>query len=169
MVSPYLVEPNIISEVDVVIQLLIAPVRSSSSLHIATKDVNYAVLNLFCNCDQVHVVPTPCGTFHLRKLRNDRKFTRETCYLKIVTIVLVEALQTLDEQKIRGKPCRLPKQLSFEKYSKYKLIHIWVHASSSFHQTFLISSPQANSRPRNVDRAHQYPKDVLDAASTDLK
>jgi hypothetical protein len=61
----YLIEPHIIAEVRVPIQLRIPAIGGSSAFHITTKNMDNAVLNLLRDTDQVGIVPTACRAFDL--------------------------------------------------------------------------------------------------------
>lgn len=83
-----LIEPHVVAEVGIVIQLVVSPVRRSTALHVAPEDMNDSVLDLLCDRDEVHVHATPSGALDL----------------KVVAIVLVKPLQALNEQEVGGKP-----------------------------------------------------------------
>lgn len=62
-----LVEPYIVSEMWVKVELGIASVGSPASLHITAKDVNDSMLDFFCNPDEIHVIAAASGTLNLSR------------------------------------------------------------------------------------------------------
>lgn len=60
-----LVEPDVVAEMRIVIQLGVSAIRRSSSIHVTTKDVNDTVLDLLRDGDEVHVVSATSWTFDL--------------------------------------------------------------------------------------------------------
>lgn len=52
----YFVEPNVITEVRIMIQFHISTVGRTSSFHVSSKDVNDPMLNFFCDLDEVHII-----------------------------------------------------------------------------------------------------------------
>jgi len=83
-----LVEEHVIPEMGITIELRVPTIRSSASIHIPPKDVDNAMLDLFCNLAQWHSVATPSGALDL----------------EVVPIVLVEALKRLDQQEVGRQP-----------------------------------------------------------------
>jgi hypothetical protein len=83
-----LVEPHVVAEVGIIIQLVVTPVSGPATFHVAPKDMNDSVLDLLRNRDEIHV----------------HAASRRALDLKVVTVVLVEPLQALDEQEIGSKP-----------------------------------------------------------------
>lgn len=75
------------------IELLVTPVRSTSSLDVTSKDMNDTVLDFFRSAKQVHVITTSTRTFDLQ----------------IITVILMEPLQGFDEQEIG---CKLTRTVS---------------------------------------------------------
>jgi hypothetical protein len=73
----YLIEPNVVAEVRVVVELNVAAICSTLTLKIAAKDVNDAMLDLLGNVRKVHVVAA----------------ASRTLYLNLVAIVLIESLK----------------------------------------------------------------------------
>ena len=84
----YLMEPDIIPEVWVAIQLRVPTVGGTSTLCVTTENMDDPVLDLLRHLNEVHVVPAAGGTLDL----------------EIVAIVLVESLQTLDQEEVDSKP-----------------------------------------------------------------
>jgi len=101
----YLIEPNIITEMRVVIQLCITSVGRSSALDITSKDVNNSVLYFFRNGHKIHVISTTRGAFDLDTQISRITSQKMACaYLQIIAIILIKPLQTLYEQEVRGQP-----------------------------------------------------------------
>jgi hypothetical protein len=61
----YLVEPYVIPEVGIVIKNIVPTVCGPSAINVAPKDVGDAVLDLFSDFDQVHILPASCRTLDL--------------------------------------------------------------------------------------------------------
>lgn len=74
-------EPDIIPEVWVAIQLWVPAVRGTPALRVTTEDMDDPVLDLFRNLNEVHVIPTASGALDLQ----------------VIAVVLVEPLQALDQ------------------------------------------------------------------------
>jgi hypothetical protein len=70
------------------VQLVIAAVRRAAVLAVPREDVDDAVLDLLCDAEQVHVLAR----------------ARRALDLDLVAVVLVEALQALDEQEVHRQP-----------------------------------------------------------------
>ena len=79
---------NIIPKVWIKIQLLITTVGCATSFRIATKDMDNAMLNLFCDVRQVHVLAASCRALDL----------------EVISVILVEPLQRLYEKEIHSQP-----------------------------------------------------------------
>lgn len=62
----HFVEPHIVTEVRIIIKLIIPSVSGSSPFHITTKDMDDTMLDFLRYRDQIHIVPTSCGTFDLK-------------------------------------------------------------------------------------------------------
>lgn len=85
-----LVKEHVIPEMGVTIELRVSTIRSSATIHILSKYVNNAMLDLFRNLIQRHRVTTPSGALDL----------------EVVPIVLVEALQRLNKEEVGRQPDR---------------------------------------------------------------
>jgi len=83
-----LVKEHVISEMGVTIELRVSTIRGPASVHILSKYVDNAMLNLFRNLVQWHKVTTPSGALDL----------------EVVPIVLVEALERLDKEEVGRQP-----------------------------------------------------------------
>jgi hypothetical protein len=70
------------------VQLVIAAVRRAAVLAVPREDVDDAVLDLLRDAEQVHVLAR----------------ARRALDLDLVAVVLVEALQALDEQEVDRQP-----------------------------------------------------------------
>jgi hypothetical protein len=79
-----LVEPNIVPKMWVRVELLVPSVGRTTTIHIAPEDVNESVLDLLGDLGKIHIVAAACWAF----------------YFEITAVVLVEALQGLDQQKV---------------------------------------------------------------------
>lgn len=88
------------------VELGVASVGGSTTLHIATKDVNDSVLNFFRNTNKVHVVAAASGTLDLEATRLSvlKRESRWESNLEVITVILVEPLQALDEQEVGRQP-----------------------------------------------------------------
>ena len=86
--TTYLVEPNIITEVRVSIQLDITAVGRPSALEITAEYMYDTMLDFFGDVGKVHIVSATRGAF----------------YLKFVSVVLVEPLETFYEEEVHGQP-----------------------------------------------------------------
>lgn len=86
--TTYLVEVNIVPKMGVPIQLGIPAIHRPTAILVPGKDVNQAVLNLLGAPGEVEVVATA-----------DR-----TLDLECLAVILVEALERLDEEEIDGEP-----------------------------------------------------------------
>lgn len=82
-----LVEENVISKVGVTIEFLVPTVRRTPAVHVASKDVNETMLDLFSDLGEVHVVAAASRALDL----------------EVAAVVLVEALKGLDEQEVDGE------------------------------------------------------------------
>lgn len=72
----------------IAVQLGVAAIRRASSLDIAPKDVDDAVLDFLRDFGEVHVFTATGGALDL----------------EVIAVILVKPLQTLDEQEIDSKP-----------------------------------------------------------------
>lgn len=70
------------------VKLGIAAVRRSPSLHVATENVDDAMLNLLGDTNKIHIIATAGGALNL----------------EVVTVVLVESLQTFNEEEVCREP-----------------------------------------------------------------
>ena len=112
-VQTHLVEPHVIPEVGIVVELRIAAISGTLAFHIAAEDVDNTVLYLLSNLHQVHIITAPlgafdlsgCGQHHVRNVEGVK-----TC-LKLIAIELVESLQALDEEEVDGQPCSMCEML----------------------------------------------------------
>lgn len=84
----HFVKPYVIPEVRVAVQLDAAAVRGALALDIAPEDMDDTMLDLFSHVREVHEVAAPSWTLDLH----------------LVTVVLVEPLETLDQEEIDRKP-----------------------------------------------------------------
>jgi len=82
------VKEHVIPEMGVTIELRVSTIRGSASIHILSKYVDNAVLDLLRNLVQWHRVTAPSGALDL----------------EVVPIVLVEALQRLDKEEVGRQP-----------------------------------------------------------------
>ena len=81
-------EQDIVTELRVKIPLAVAAVGGAAALHVAAEEVDDTVLNLLCDICKIHVVPATSRAFDLQ----------------IIAVVLVESLQTLDQEEVDSKP-----------------------------------------------------------------
>lgn len=89
----------------VVIQFRVSSVSRPAALHIATKNVDNPMLDLFCDSYKIHIVAAPGRTLHLRaELAMSQGRASRELYLKVIAVVLVEPLEALDQQEISRKP-----------------------------------------------------------------
>jgi hypothetical protein len=65
LTTTYLIKPDIITKMDIMVKLRIASIGRPSTLQIPAKNVDNAMLNFLRNFNKVHVVPTPCWTLDL--------------------------------------------------------------------------------------------------------
>lgn len=84
-----LVEPDIVTEVWVTVQLDISTVRRPFAVPVTSEDVNDTVLDLFSDVGEVHVVPT----------------AGRALYLDLVSVVLIESLERLNQEEVYSQPC----------------------------------------------------------------
>ena len=75
--ATYLVEPHVIAEVRVTIELRVPSIICPSALTVATEDMDDAMLNFFSDVRKVHIITA----------------TRRAFHLYFVTVVLVESLK----------------------------------------------------------------------------
>ena len=61
----YLIEPDVVSEVRVMVEFRIAAVGRALALHVAAEDMNDAVLDLLCDLYKIHVIPASGRALHL--------------------------------------------------------------------------------------------------------
>lgn len=87
----HLIKPHIIPKVRIEIQPLISPIRRPPPTHIAPKDMYDPMLDLLSDVREVHEVSRAGGTL----------------YLEIVTVILVETLQGLNEEEVDREPCTI--------------------------------------------------------------
>lgn len=81
-------EPDVVSEVWVAVKLGVPTVRGTPTLCIATENVDDPVLDLFCDLNEVHVITAASWALDLQ----------------LITVVLIEPLQTLNQEEIDRKP-----------------------------------------------------------------
>ena len=79
----------------IMVQHLVPPIRRTPPAAIAPKDMDDAVLQFFGDVREVHVVPAVRGTLDL----------------ELVAVVLIEALETFDEEEVDGQPCSMCEML----------------------------------------------------------
>ena len=77
-------EVDIIPKVRVPIKFLVPTVCRTTTVHITSKDVDKAMLNLLGHLGEIHVIAT----------------TSRALDLEVAPVVLVEALEGLDEQEV---------------------------------------------------------------------
>jgi hypothetical protein len=82
--SSHLVEPNIVPEERIKVEFLVSSIESTTSVNVAAKDMDDAMLNFFSHLEEIHKITTAGGAFNLQ----------------FVTIVLIEPLEALDEQEV---------------------------------------------------------------------
>ena len=163
-INAYLVEPHVVTEMRIIVKLRAPPVCGPSTFHVATEDVDNSMLDFLGDGSEVHIIATTCRTFHLdkkNKLWDWRHGNNRKLHLKIITIVLVEPLQALDEQEI----CREPYSQTASDWSTMvpSLTYKSALSSSNFHQTYQTWSPQANTQLRSAGRGHPSPMVELHA------
>ena len=71
------------------VQEFVSAIGSAPTAAVAAKDVYDAVLQFFSNVRKVHLVAASSRALDLQ----------------LVTVVLVEALETLDEEEVDSEPC----------------------------------------------------------------
>ena len=108
IMETYFVEPNIVPEMRIEIKLGIASIRGSTTVRVSAKYVDNPMLYFFRDSHKIHIISASCRTFYLkleymRSVYHEKMFNQS--YLEIVAIVLIESLQTLDQQEISGEPC----------------------------------------------------------------
>ena len=81
-------EPDVIPEVWVAIQLGVPAVRGTPTFRITTEDVDDPVLDLFRDLNEVHVIPAASRALDLQ----------------VIAVVLVEPLQTLNQEEVDRQP-----------------------------------------------------------------
>lgn len=62
------VEPDIITEVGVVVQLRVPSICCSTAIYVAAKNMDDPVLYLFCHPNKVHILATTSRAFDLLKI-----------------------------------------------------------------------------------------------------
>lgn len=98
-------EPDVVTEVWVVVKLRVPAVSSALPFHIPAKDVDNAVLDLLRHLNKVHIIPAAGRALDLRYLSEASCETRLlTTHLDFVSVELVETLETFDEDEVHGKP-----------------------------------------------------------------
>ena len=80
----HLVEPDIVPEEGIKVEFLVSSIESTTSVNIAAKDMDDAMLNFFGHLEEIHIVPAAGGALNLQ----------------LVTIVLMEPLEALDKQEV---------------------------------------------------------------------
>jgi hypothetical protein len=93
------------------IELGLGSVRSSTTLHVTPEYVDNSMLYFFRDSDKIHIISTSRRTLYLKAEKEEHmrtvcheKIFNQT-YLQIVAIILIESLQTLDQQEIGSEPC----------------------------------------------------------------
>ena len=178
----HLVEPNIITEMRVEIQFGIASIRCPTTVRVSTEYMDNPMLYFFRDSHEIHIISTSRRTLYLKAGAHEERciMRKYQAYLEVVAIILIKALQTLDQQEIRSEPCEkrsqyyvteesmhephvgLTKRQLLGKIKTYKLDL----ASLNSHQTCQSWNHPANSRLHNVGRVHLCPKGVLGEVST---
>ena len=69
------------------IELIVTTIRSTSTLCVPRKNMDYTMLNFFSNAGQVHILSTASRALNLQ----------------VVTKVLMESLQRLYKEEVRSK------------------------------------------------------------------
>jgi hypothetical protein len=82
--NSHLEEPNIIPEEGIEVQFLVSSIESTTSVNIAAKDMDDAMLNFFRYLEKIHIFPAAGGALHLQ----------------FVTIVLMKPLEAFNKQKV---------------------------------------------------------------------
>ena len=82
--NSHLVEPDIVPEEGIKVEFLVSSIESATSVNIAAKDMDDAVLNFFGHLEEIHVIPAAGGALNLH----------------FVTVVLIEPLKALDKQEV---------------------------------------------------------------------
>lgn len=83
-----LIEPDIVPEVRVKVQLVVPSVRRAPVLAVPREDMYDAVLDLLRHAEEVHELARACGALDL----------------DVVAVVLIKPLQALDEQEVHRQP-----------------------------------------------------------------
>ena len=65
MRNTHLVEPDVVAEVRVVVELRVPTIGSPFAFQVSPKDVDYAMLDLFCDLHEVHVISASRRTLNL--------------------------------------------------------------------------------------------------------
>lgn len=100
-----LVEVDIVAEVRVPVELWVASVDGTSAVLVPAEDVDQAVLDLLGASRKVHVLQVS-GKPYLAHERAHVATAGWALDLQILPIVLVESLQTLNEEQVDGEPDR---------------------------------------------------------------
>jgi hypothetical protein len=82
--NSHLVEPDLVPEEGIKVEFLVSSIESATSVNIAAKDMDDAMLNFFGHLEEVHIIPAAGGALNLQ----------------FVTIVLIEPLEALDKQEV---------------------------------------------------------------------
>lgn len=82
------VEPDVVTEMWICVELRVPTVRSTPSLGVTSKYMDDTMLNLLSDIGQIHVVTA----------------TRRAFDLQIITVVLIEPLQTLNQEEVHREP-----------------------------------------------------------------
>lgn len=69
----YLVEPYVVTEVRISVQLRVSTVSGTLPLRVTPKDVNDSVLDFFGNIGEVHIIAAACGAFNLQMIVSAEK------------------------------------------------------------------------------------------------
>ena len=78
----YLEELDVVPEMLIMIHLLVRSVRRTTPIAIPSEDVDNSMLDLLRYCTEIHVITT----------------TRRAFNLEVITVVLVEPLECLEEE-----------------------------------------------------------------------
>ena len=104
-------EPNVVTEMRVEIEFIVATIRSSTTLLVTTEYVDNSMLYFLRNSHKIHIISTPRRTLYLKaeigeymRTVHHEKIFKKT-YLEIIAIILIESLKTLNQQEIGCEPC----------------------------------------------------------------
>ncbi len=82
--NSHLVEPDVVPEEGIKVKFLVSSIEGATSVNIAAKYMDNAMLNFFGHLEEIHIVPAAGGALNLQ----------------FVTIVLIESLEALNKQEV---------------------------------------------------------------------